>query len=103
MGAAGGFSVTADALAAGSGELAPLRASVDRAGSDAVSALLGAAGACGDAGVQAALDGFGEAAMQRFTDAVAGCDATDERLTQTAAHYRQAEAHLTALAAGARP
>ncbi len=100
---AGEFSVSPDVLSGGSGELAPLRASIAQAGDDAVSALLGAAGSCGDGSVQAALDAFGKTAMQHFQGSVAGCDATSERLTQTAAQYRQAEAKLTRQAAGARP
>ncbi len=52
-----GFTVSPGVLQAGSGQLAGLRDGVDRAGSDAVSALIGVADSCGNGQVQAVLPG----------------------------------------------
>jgi hypothetical protein len=86
-----GFTVSPGVLQAGSGQLAGLRDEVDRAGSAAVSALIGAADSCGNGPVQAALSSFAKTTMQRFMDAMAGCQVTSDRLAQTSQQYRQAD------------
>jgi hypothetical protein len=88
---ADGFAVSPGALESGSGQLGGLRDGVDQAGSDVAAALMGAAGSCGNAGVLAALNSFTKTVMQRFMDAMAGCEMTADRLARTAAYYRQAE------------
>jgi hypothetical protein len=88
---ADGFTVVPGALQAGSEQAGALRDDVDRAGSDAASALIGAADACGNGQVQAALSSLAKTTMQRFMDAMAGCQVTSDRLAQAATTYRQAE------------
>jgi uncharacterized protein YukE len=85
------LTVIPGALRAGSGQLSALRDDVDRAGSHAPSALIGAAVACGDGPVQAALSSLAKTTMQRFMDAMAGCQVTSDRLAQAAQNYQQAE------------
>jgi hypothetical protein len=88
---ADGFSVIPGVLQAGSGQLGGLRDDVDRAGSVAASALIGAADSCGNGEVQAALSSLAKTTMQRFMDAMAGCQYTADGLARAASNYQKAD------------
>jgi hypothetical protein len=104
---ADGFSAIPSVLSAGSRQLRELRNDVDRAGAQATNALIGAADACGNGQVQAALGSLAKTTMQRFMDAMAGCEATCDRLAKTAQNYEDADdevrQRITALLPQARP
>jgi hypothetical protein len=88
---ADGFSAIPSVLSTGSRQLRELRDDVDRAGSQAADALIGAAGACGNGEVQAALGSLAKTTMRRFMDAMAGCEATCDRLARIAQNYQEAD------------
>lgn len=97
------FTVVPGALQAGSKQAAVLRDHVDKAGSDATSALMSAAGACGNGQVHDALTSLARTTMQRFMDAMAGCQVTSDRLAQAAKNYQQAEDAARRAAQAVRP
>ncbi len=104
---ADGFSAIPSVLSAGSRQLRELQNDVDRAGSQAAGALIGAAEACGNGQVQGALDSLAKTTMQRFMDAMTGCEATCDRLAKTAQNYEDADndarQRITALLPEAQP
>lgn len=104
---ADGFSAIPSVLSAGSRQLRELQNDVDRAGSQAAGALIGAAEACGNEQVQGALDSLAKTTMQRFMDAMAGCEATCDRLAKSAQNYEDADndarQRITALLPEAQP
>ena len=100
---ADGFTVVPAALQAGSGQLGALREDVSQAGSDAAGALIGAADACGNGPVQAALSSFARITIERFMDAMAGCQYTSDGLAQAADNYQRAEAAAGQAAQSVRP
>jgi hypothetical protein len=100
---ADGFAVIPGALQAGSGQLRGLRDEVDRAGSDAAGALIGAAGSCGNGTLHAALSSLAKTTMQRFMDAMAGCEVTADRLAQAAQNYQRADDAARRAAEAMRP
>lgn len=105
---AGGFTIVPSALQAGSAQLASLREDVNRAGSDAAGALMGAADACGNGQVQGALNSLAKTTIERFMDAMAGCQYTSDGLAKAATNYQKADdaakqAAQPPLLPGARP
>jgi hypothetical protein len=99
----GGFTVVPGALHAGSAQFSGLREDVSKAGSDAAAALIGAADACGNGQVQAALSSLAKATMQRFMDAMAGSQYTADGLAKAAGNYQRAENAAAQAAQAVRP
>jgi hypothetical protein len=92
---ADGFTVIPGALQAGSAQLSSLRDDLNKAGSDAAGALIGAADACGNGRVQAALSSLANTTMQRFMDAMAGSQYTADGLAKAASNYQRADNSAT--------
>jgi hypothetical protein len=88
---AGGFTIVPSALQAGSAQLASLREDVNKAGADAAGALMGAADVCGNGQVQSALNSLANTTIERFMDAMAGCQYTSAGLAKAASNYQRAE------------
>lgn len=88
---AGGFTVVPSALHAASAQISSLREDVNKAGSDAAGALIGAADACGNGQVQGALNSLAKTTIERFMDAMAGCQYTSDGLAKAASNYQKAE------------
>jgi hypothetical protein len=100
---ADGFTVVPGALQAGSAQLSSLREDVSKAGGEAAGALIGAADACGNTQVQAALSSLAKTTMQRFMDAMAGSQYTADGLAKAASNYQSAENASTRAAQAVRP
>jgi hypothetical protein len=100
---AGGFTVVSSALQDGSVQLSRLREDLNKAGSDACGALIGAADACGNGQVQAALSSLAKTAIERFMDAMAGSQYTADGLAKAAGNYQRAENTAIQAAQAVRP
>jgi hypothetical protein len=81
---AGGFTVVPSVLQAGSSQLYRVRDDINKASGDVAGALIGAADACGNGQVQAALSSLAKTTIERFMDAMAGSQYTADGLAKAA-------------------
>jgi hypothetical protein len=97
---AGGFTVRAGELAAGSGEVTAQQNRFDQVASEVVGAIAEMAAAAGHPGLTAALVGASEAGTETFTVAQGLYVHVSQGLAQSAANYNQTEQGVISRLAG---